>query len=446
MSNTMFPPPPQDGGGPPQGMEFPPMPQEFMDAISADPGGFAEIMGQGMEAFGGAMEGGGDMAAAFEAMGDVMGPMCADMGISPEAFDAAGDSFMAVAGPAMQGMPGDAAPADMAECIMDCAEVAMGGPPPVEFGDMAADMAGGMADAGISPHDMGAEMGPPMPEGFEQGNPETMPPEFGPGPMPPMEGDMGGCTGDMSMCGGDMTAVSGDMTGCMGDMTGCEGDVSGITGNMGPVTGDMTGCEGNMTGCAGDMGPVTGDVTGCHGDMTGCEGNMGPVSGDMGPVTGDMTGCEGDMTGCSGDVSGVTGDMGPVTGDMGQVTGDMTGCQGDVTGCEGDMTGVTGDMGPYAGDMTGVEGPPPADMMGQPPEGDQGMGAVDAAFADPGMDPGMAPPDDPMGAAMDQAAAQDAASSMPDAGQGAPDTMADVGPQDDGIPEKEEEDQGYSGP
>ena len=245
MSNTMFP------------NDFPPMPQEFMDAVMADPGAFAGAMGEGMEAFGSAMEGGADMGAAFEAMGDVMGPMCADMGISPEAFDAAGDSFMAVAGPAMQGMPPDAGPAEMGECIMDCAEVAMGGPPPAEFGDMAADMAQGMADmpmpdGGCPHHDVGAEMGPPMPDGFEQGNPETMPPgDFGPGPMPPMEGDMGGCTGDMDMCGGDMTGVTGDVTGCMGDMTGCEGDVSAVTGNMGPATGDMTGCEGNMTGCAG---------------------------------------------------------------------------------------------------------------------------------------------------------------------------------------------------
>jgi hypothetical protein len=49
-----------------------------------------------------------------------------------------------------------------------------------------------------------------------------------------------------------------------------------------------------------------------------------------------------------------------------------------------------------------------------------------------------------MGAAMDQAAAQDDASSMPEAGQGAPDTMAEVGLQDDGIPKAEEDDQ-YDG-
>jgi hypothetical protein len=138
-----------------------------------------------------------------------------------------------------------------------------------------------------------------------------------------------------------------------------------------------------------------------------------------------MTGCEGDMSGATGDMTGCEGDMSGVTGDM--------------TGCEGDMTGVTGDMTAMSGDMTGVEGQPPAEMMG---EGDQGMGAMDQAFADDGTDKGTPPPtDDPMGAAIDQAAAQDAASSMPEAGQGAPDTMADVGPQDDGVPKVEEDDQ-----
>jgi hypothetical protein len=106
------------------------------------------------------------------------------------------------------------------------------------------------------------------------------------------------------------------------------------------------------------------------------------------------------------------------------------------------MTGVTGDMTAMSGDMTGVEGQPPAEMMA---EGDHGMVAMDQAFADDGADKGTPPPtDDLMGAAMDQAAAQDAASSMPEAGQGATDTRADVGPQDDGIPKVEEDDQ-YGG-
>ena len=32
-------------------MPMPEMPQEIMDAVGADPSGFAEAMGQGMEAF-----------------------------------------------------------------------------------------------------------------------------------------------------------------------------------------------------------------------------------------------------------------------------------------------------------------------------------------------------------------------------------------------------------
>jgi hypothetical protein len=89
--------------------------------------------------------------------------------------------------------------------------------------------------------------------------------------------------------------------------------------------------------------------------------------------------------------------------------------------------------------MTGVEGQLPAEMMG---EGDQGIVAMDQAIADEGTDKGTPPPtDDPMGTTMDQAAAQDDASSMPEAGQGTPDTMADVGPQDDGVPKVEEDDQ-----
>ena len=34
---------------------MPEMPQEMVDAVGADPGAFAEAMGQGMEAFQGAM-------------------------------------------------------------------------------------------------------------------------------------------------------------------------------------------------------------------------------------------------------------------------------------------------------------------------------------------------------------------------------------------------------
>ena len=203
---------------------------------------------------------------------------------------------------------------------------------------------------------------------------------------------------------GDMTDVSGDTTGVTGDVSTVNGDVSGVSGDVSTLYGDVSGVTGDVTGVAGDVSGVIGDMSGVTGDMTGCDG--------------DMSGVTGDMTGCEGDISSVTGDM---------------------TGCVGDMTGVTGDMTGCVGDMTGVEGQPPAEMM---VEGYQGMGAMDQAFSDDGTDKGTSPPtDDPMGASIDQAAAQDAASSMPEAGQGAPDMMADVGPQDDGVPKQEEDDQ-----
>ena len=99
----------------------------------------------------------------------------------------------------------------------------------------------------------------------------------------------------------------------------------------------------------------------------------------------------------------------------------------------------TGNMTVMSGEMTGVEGQPPAEMMG---EGDQGMGTMDQVFADDGTDKVTPPPtDDPMGVAIDQAAAQNAAGSMPEASQGAPDRMASVALQDDGVPKVEEDGQ-----
>ena len=261
------------------------------------------------------------------------------------------------------------------------------GVPQADFDQGMEAASGGFADAMASGASPGEAFGSAMEAAQEATDPGT---DMGPPPYVAPTGDM--------------TDVSGDTTGVTGDVSTVTGDVSGVTGDVSTLYGDVSGITGDMTGVAGDVSGVIGDVSGATGDMTGCEG--------------DMSGATGDMTGCEGDMSGVTGDM---------------------TGCEGDMTGVTGDMTAMSGDMTGVEGQPPAEMMG---EGDQGMGAMDQAFADEGTDKGTPPPtDDPMGATIDQAAAQDAASSMPEAGQGAPDTMADVGPQDDGVPKVEEDDQ-----
>ena len=76
------------------------------------------------------------------------------------------------------------------------------------------------------------------------------------------------------------------------------------------------------------------------------------------------------------------------------------------------------------------------------------MGAMDGAFGDPGADPGMAPPpDDPMGAALDDAAAASDADGA-GGGQGpGPDPMADMPDpgMDPGTDQAPDDDQGSSG-
>ena len=285
-------------------MNHPPMPPEFREAIETldDPGQFFDAIGNGMEAFGNAMQGGGDLAAAGDAFMDTMHQAIegGDIpGMTVDAFDGMADAFANVAGPAMMGMPGDAGPADMADCMGDAFEHMMpeGMDMPAEMGPMFETMGNAIADGGFGPHDMGNEFGPPMPDGFEPGDPTSFPEgDFG-----PMAG--GEMTGPQDFEGTPDPACFGDMTGVTGDITGCVGDMTDVTGDVTAMTGDFSGCEG--------------DVTGCTGDMTGCAGDMGPMMGDMGPVYGDMTGCEGDVSGCMGNMGPVTGDMGPVYGDMG---------------------------------------------------------------------------------------------------------------------------------
>ena len=106
-------------------MQMPEMPQEIMDAVAADPGAFMAALGQGMEAFQGAMSDGGDMGAAFEAMGDVMGPVMEGMGVSPEAFDAAGDAFGAAIGGGMHMAPADCGGPEMGAIMQDAVDMMM---------------------------------------------------------------------------------------------------------------------------------------------------------------------------------------------------------------------------------------------------------------------------------------------------------------------------------
>jgi len=139
------------------------MPPEIMDAAAANPAGFADALATGMEAFQGAMGDGGDMGAAFEAMGDVMAPIMQDMGVSPEAFEAAGDAVGAAIGGGMHMAPADCGGAEMGAICQDAVEMMM--PPgtevPAPVMDAMGDMGQGLADAGCMPHDVAGEMMPP---------------------------------------------------------------------------------------------------------------------------------------------------------------------------------------------------------------------------------------------------------------------------------------------
>jgi hypothetical protein len=162
-----------------------------------NPQGFADAMGSGMEAFSAAMEGGGGMEAAFEAFGDVAGPMMEEMGISPEVFDAVGDMVGAAVGPAMMMGPADAGGGDMGAMMMDAVDMMMpeGMDMPAEVGGAMMDMGTAMGDAGVMPHDVAGEMmAPPGEPGYPMpcdaaGDPVMVPGDPGSVPMMDMGGD-----------------------------------------------------------------------------------------------------------------------------------------------------------------------------------------------------------------------------------------------------------------
>jgi hypothetical protein len=207
---------------------MPELPQEVIDMVGANPEGFAEAMGSGMEAMTAAMEGGASPADAFEAMGDVMGPLMEDMGMSPDMFDAMGDMMGAGIGGGMHMAPNDAGPADMGAIMQDGMDMMMpeGVECPPAIMDAMGDMGSAMGDSGMGCHDVAAEFMPspgdpnyPLPldgEGnptVDAGQPETCqseacqpPPMDGacattaPDMMPPMDGyDHAPMTDDMQM-------------------------------------------------------------------------------------------------------------------------------------------------------------------------------------------------------------------------------------------------------
>jgi hypothetical protein len=189
---------------------MPEMPQEVIDMIGANPEGFAEAMGSGMEAMTAAMEGGASPAEAFEAMGDTMGPLMEDLGMSPDVFDAMGDMVGAAVGPAMHMAPADANGDDMGAMMQDGMDMMM--PPGTEVPgpimDAMGDMGAAMGDAGMGCHDVASEfMAPPgdamypMPMDGE-GNPVVEPGDPSSCPAdacqpPPMDGACATAAPDM---------------------------------------------------------------------------------------------------------------------------------------------------------------------------------------------------------------------------------------------------------
>jgi len=270
---------------------MPEMPPEMMGPVMDNPQGFADAMGSGMEAFSAAMEGGGGMEAAFEAFGDVAGPMMMDMGVPMEVFDAVGDMVGAAVGPAMMMAPGDAGGGDMGAMMMDAVDMMMpeGMDMPPEVGGAMMDMGTAMGDAGVMPHDVAGEMmAPPGEPGYPMpcdaaGDPVCVPGDPGSVPMmdmggeailqaPPADGAMADMGTIMPPPGGyDHPPMGGDMMmpppmnmdiAMMGpndtlESMGMNPDGSGGPYEMGTM--DMGGDAGGMGAMADAMGGAPGD-------------------------------------------------------------------------------------------------------------------------------------------------------------------------------------------
>jgi hypothetical protein len=117
---------------------MPEIPQEVIDMVGANPD-FAETMSYAMDFIKEAVDGGISPADAFSSMGDMMG---------------------AAIGPAMHMAPADASPADMGAMMQDGMDMMMpeGVDCPPAIKDAMDDIGSAMGDAGMSCHDVGAEM------------------------------------------------------------------------------------------------------------------------------------------------------------------------------------------------------------------------------------------------------------------------------------------------
>ena len=191
-------------------MPMPQMPPEVIDMVGANPEGFADAMGTGMEAMTAAVADGASPADAFAAMGDIMGPIMEDLGMSPEVFDAVGDMVGAAVGPAMHMAPADADGGDMGAMMQDGIDMMM--PPgmdvPGPIMDAMGDMGQAMGDAGMGCHDVASEfMAPPGDPMYPlpmdgEGNPVVEPGDPATCPIeacqpPPMDGACATAAPDM---------------------------------------------------------------------------------------------------------------------------------------------------------------------------------------------------------------------------------------------------------
>ena len=325
---------------------MPEMPPEMMGPVMDNPQGFADAMGSGMEAFSAAMEGGGGMEAAFEAFGDVAGPMMEEMGISPEVFDAVGDMVGAAVGPAMMMGPADAGGGDMGAMMMDAVDMMMpeGMDMPAEVGGAMMDMGTAMGDAGVMPHDVAGEMmAPPGEPGYPMpcdaaGDPVMVPGD--PGSVPMM--DMGGepilqappADGACADVGNMMPPEGGyDHPPMEGDMM-MPPPMNMDIAMMGPNdTLESMGMNPDGSGGPYEMGTM---------DMGGDAGGMGAMADAMGGAPGDGAAPMDAMDAAMGSAMDGAMDQGGQAG--GQATPDPT---GELSGAEN--IAQTEDVDPSAG-------------------------------------------------------------------------------------------------
>jgi hypothetical protein len=279
---------------------MPEIPPEMMGPVMDNPQGFADAMGSGMEAFSAAMEGGGSMEAAFEAFGDIAGPMMQDMGIPQDVFDAVGDMVGSAVGPAMMMGPADAGGGDMGAVMMDAVDMMMpdGMTMPPEVGGAMMDMGTAMGDAGVMPHDVAGEMmAPPGDPGYPMpcdaaGDPVMVPGDPGSVPMMDMGGDAilqappaDGAMADMGTMmpppgGYDHPPMDGGMT--MPEPMTFDMAMDAPVGDPAPMGVDAPG-YGDVAGGMGDPAPMGVDAPG-YGDVA---GGMGAMADAMGGAPGD---------------------------------------------------------------------------------------------------------------------------------------------------------------